>query len=916
MPADRPPTVCEALREEARPVLLARLRWTLYLGVASLILDALSDLRLTPVPRDLVLLKLAGAGVQLAAVVILTLVRRWPWPWLTGAMVVLWSLVCAVVAVNGGYTADPIMPMFLLPVMVLGASLVFPWGPWPQLAMVLAGSAILLPQALQFGTNLVVSVYSVLAVSVYVAAAFERRHLAHKAIELLQAGQQRVLEHIAADAPIEAVFSELLATLQQQVPDSMCTVLLLDDHARELGCAAVAGLPDGFRNAVDRIALGTNLARSVAAAAVTGRAVAGDIAADALWAESQALALSHGLRSSWSEPIRSADRSVLGAVAVYRPVPHAPSEAELAMLAEAARLLGVALERHEGRRQLERYVRALDDARVQAEAQSVQLADARDQALASMRARSQFLANMSHEIRTPLNGIIGTTDILLDTPLNPTQREYARILSQCGEHLLGVINDVLDFSKIEAGKVDIERLGFDLRALVEEVADLLAVRAQDKGIELVTSIPPELDGTVKGDPYRLRQVLVNLVGNAIKFTERGEVVIEGRVLRDSPSDCTVRLSVRDTGIGIPPERQAAVFESFTQADGSTTRTHGGSGLGLTISRELVRLMGGEIGLESTPGLGSEFWIDIRFERVPAGASAPPPSAGSLAGRRVLVVDDTAVNRLILRQSMQHYGCRVDEAASGRDALALLDRHSAEDPFDLVLLDMQMPELDGIATARFMKAHPRLAGVPVVLLSSIGGIPGGEAAARAIGFAAVVTKPVRRSTLLNALRTVLDGGAGEPTAPPAAVAPRQPLGLRVLLAEDNHVNQLVAQRLLEKLGCEADVVDTGRAAVEAVARARYDVVLMDVQMPQMDGFEAAASIRRGEAVGTHVPIIAMTAHAMEGDRERCLASGMDGYISKPVKLAALAEALGGLSPARDKTEPSQLRVERSELRVET
>ena len=901
MPSAEQRTVKEAQRAEARPLLLARLRWTLYISVVGLVLSALSDLRLAPVPTDLIGLKLAGAGVQAATAVLLVLVRRSPWPRMAGAAVAAWSVVCAVVAVIGSYTADPIMPMFLLPVMVVGASIVFPWGTVPQLAVVFVAGAILLPEALNFGTNLVVSVYSAFATSIYVAAAFERQHLARKAIELLQAGQQRALERIAADAPMDAICTVLIDALRQQVPDAMCAIVLRDGEVRELSCVAAQGLPEGYRRALDRIAEGTNLASCIGAAAMTGaRTLVADIATDVRWTEARALALAHGLRASWSEPILSADHGVFGGIAMYRPVPGGPSERELALLEAAARLLGVALDRRGARQQLERYVGALDHARVQAEEQSAQLAEARDQALASAQARSQFLANMSHEIRTPLNGIIGTTDILLDTELSPTQREYGRILSQCGEHLLGVINDILDLSKIEVGKVEIEHLSIDLRVLVEEVADVLAMRAQEKGIELVTSMPPELDATVKGDPYRLRQVLVNLVGNAIKFTDHGEVVIDVQVLRESPTDCVMRLSVRDTGIGIAPERQAAVFESFTQADGGTTRTHGGTGLGLTISRELVHLMGGEIGLESTPGRGSTFWIDLPFERAPAGTVAPVPGSVSLTGRRVLVVDDTAVNRLILRQSLQAHGCRVAEAASGHEALAVLDRRSAADLFDLVLLDMQMPELDGIATARVMKATPRLAALPVVLLSSIGGLPGGDRMAREIGFAAVVTKPIHRSTLLNAIRSALGGAAAEPAPrPPTAVTSGQPLGLRVLLAEDNRVNQLVAQRLLEKLGCDTDVVDNGRAAVEAVARGGYDVVLMDVQMPFMDGFEATALIRRAEPVGERVPVIAMTAHAMEGDRERCLASGMDGYISKPVKLVALSDVLGdlALSPPR-------------------
>jgi signal transduction histidine kinase/DNA-binding response OmpR family regulator len=896
-------TVRDALREEMRPLVLGRMRRVLYIGVIGLVLSALSDLRLGPaVPRDLVFLKLGGSLVEGAAIVLLALVRRSSWQRSMAGAVAAWSIAGSVVSVIGSYTGDPMMPTLLLPVMVVGAAMVFPWGTVPQLALVAIASLIFLPHVPAWGTNLIVSVYSVFAASAYVAATFERHHLERKAIELLQAGQQRGLERIAADAPLPDVFAELLDTVAQQAPELLCALMLLDRETNELRCVASVGLPDDYRRTVERVGGGMDMECCAAARSGT-RMITANIATDPRGEPVRPVALAHGLRSSWAEPIHAADRSVVGIIAVYRREPHVPDRRELRLVEAAARLAGIAIERREARVQLERYLQALDGARIRAEEQAhqlqeqaVQLAEARDQALASARARSQFLANMSHEIRTPLNGIIGTTDILLDSDLDATQRDYAQILSRCGQHLLGVIDDVLDLAKIEAGKVEIEHVELDLRALVEEIAGVLAARAQDKGIELATAITPDLDATVKGDPSRLRQVLVNLVGNAIKFTERGSVVIKVRVLRASDTQLTVRLAVRDTGIGISPERRDAVFESFTQADGSTTRNYGGTGLGLTICRELVHLMGGEINLRSTPGKGSTFWIDLPLERVPPGRATRRAAPVRLAGLHVLVVDDTAINRLILRRSLQGWGCRVEESAGGVEALTRLTDALGRDPFALVILDLHMPEVDGLETARRIRMNPGLAGVPLILLSSIGGLRGGDREVRESGLAAVVIKPIRQSALLDALLGALGESRSAPAAGAHAAAPAgRPLALRVLVAEDNHVNQLVAQRLLEKLGCHADVAESGREAVEAVARTRYDVVLMDIQMPVMDGFEATALIRSREAAGEHVSIIAMTAHAMQGDRERCLAAGMDGYITKPVGAAALQNVLAGLRP---------------------
>jgi signal transduction histidine kinase/DNA-binding response OmpR family regulator len=903
MPGAQQPTVRDALREEFRPLILSRVRWVLLISTVGLTMSALSDLRHDPAPVDLIGLKMAGALAQACAALLTLRAAHWTWSRSIAISMAGWSIACLATSANGLYTGDPIMPGLLLPIMIVGAAIVLPWGVGPQIALAVLAGALLLPHVPALGTNMAVSAYSVFAVSIYIAIEFDKRQRERKALELLQAGQQRVLEGIAADAPLADVSAALLETVEQQSPELSWAVVQVNSEDRRLYCVAAVGLPGDYQAAIDQVGNAGGHEPSAVAARAGHRVIADDLSSDPVAADVASLAASVGLRASCSEPILSEGSNALGVVSVYRRRPGPPSTQEIRLLESTARLFGIAVEHRESRERIERYVRALDVARQQAEQQAqqlreqaVELAEARDQALASMRARSQFLANMSHEIRTPLNGILGTAEILLDSGLSAEQREYAGILTQCGDHLLCVINDILDLSKIEAGRIDLERVEIDLRALVEEVAGILASRAQQKGLELVTSIPPELDASVRGDPARLRQVLVNLVGNAIKFTDAGEVVIEARLLGETDTQLSVRLSVRDTGIGIPLHRQAAVFESFTQADGSTTRTHGGTGLGLTISKQIVQLMGGEIGLHSIPGKGSTFWIDLPFERGTGARRPVSPLREQLVGLRVLIVDDTAINRLILRRTLDAWGCRVHEAASGHDALAQLDAGRQGEPYGLIILDMQMPELNGIETAQRIQANPRHAGVPIILLSSIGGFDSGDGQSKDAGFAAIVTKPVRQSALLDRILSVLGAPAAGGEPQPAADSARRALALRVLLVEDNRVNQLVAERLLDKLGCQSDVVDNGRDAVQAAGRTHYDVILMDVQMPLMDGFEATALIRRHEPPGVRVPIIAMTAHAMEGDRERCLAAGMDGYVAKPVSLAALAASLAGLRDA--------------------
>jgi len=741
-----------------------------------------------------------------------------------------------------------------------------------------------------------------------------------KRAESRTAAGYAVTRVLAEADSLETATPRILSAICESLDWEVGAIWRLDENAQVLRSLRVWHAPHAesprWENATRELAIAKGMGLPGRVWETGEPAWIADIPRDTEFPRAQ-IALKEGLRSAFAFPIRGASK-FMGVVEFFSTEPREPDRDLLAMFDSIGSQIGQFIERRRAESDLRLYTDYLEAARHAQEEDARKLSELvkeleveKQRAEEATHAKSEFLANMSHEIRTPMNAIIGMTELALETKLTPEQREYLRTVKSSATSLIGVIDDILDFSKVEARKLELDRVEFPLRDTLEDGVRVLALQAQRKGLELACDVPPDVPDELIGDPQRLQRIIINLVGNAVKFTERGEVVVHAAVESKSPGDAVLRISVADTGIGIPLDKQKRIFEAFAQADSSTTRKYGGTGLGLAICAQLVELMGGRIWVDSEPRHGSNFHFTAKFELQKGPAKEQPEfNSSKVRDLPVLVVDDNSTNRCILEEMIKSWRMKPVAVGNGRDALkALANAHKDGAPFRLVLLDSHMPEMDGFEVASRMKEGGHSGGTDLILLTSAGHR---EELTRAkeLGVAAALVKPVKQSELWDAIVTILHAATQQkhraPT--PRRRTNRARRGLKILVAEDNAVNQELALHLLEQRGHTVTLAENGLQAIAAIEKQKFDVVLMDLQMPEMGGLEATETIRSKEkSSGSRLPIIAMTAHAMRGDREKCLAAGMDGYVSKPLDAKTFLQtveeiARGKAASPRETAEP--------------